>query len=113
MFGKSEHSDRDRTASVLPCNTYMKRQAELHVLLRWVFRHATRSLTCALIANDGAFDVCVLPHWDLDAATLESFDDAGRAFGRHAQIAMMLRSDGWKLIDHAGATTGGQSHVHV
>jgi hypothetical protein len=76
--------------------TDMKRQTEEpRVLLRWIFHHATRSLTCALIANDvGGFDVCVLPHWDLDASTLEMFDDAGSAFGRHAQIAMLLETTG-------------------
>ena len=70
-------------------------------LLRWVFRQGGRTLTCGLIANDtGGYDVSVMPHWNIDASTIESFDEAGPAFGRHAQIAMDLRGSGWTLADH-------------
>ena len=73
---------------------------EFHSLLRWVFRQGDRSLTCALNANAvGDYDVCVLPHWNLSGSTIETFDNGADAFGRHAQIAMMLRSHGW-TVDH-------------
>ena len=71
-------------------------------LLRWVFRQGGRTLTCGLSANDtGGYDVSVMPHWNIDASTIEAFEDAGDAFGRHAQIAMALRGSGWTVADHA------------
>ena len=61
-----------------------------------------RTLTCGLLMNEsGGYDVCVMPHWDLDASMIESFDEAGDAFGRHAQISIALRADGWVLADRA------------
>ncbi len=79
----------------------MTTQTQPQSLLRWVFHQGARTLTCGLIVNeDGGFDVCVMPHWNLDASTIESFDAAGPAFGRHAQIAMDLRGNGWTLADH-------------
>jgi hypothetical protein len=47
-----------------------------------VLHQGGRSLTCGLLANEtGGYDVCVMPHWNLDAFTIEEFD------GSHAALA--------------------------
>lgn len=79
----------------------MTQAQEPKSLLRWVFKQGQRTLTCGLLANDdGGYDVCVMPHWNIEESTIEAFEDAGEAFGRHAQIAMTLRGNGWTLADH-------------
>jgi len=72
-------------------------------LLRWVFRQGGRYLSCSLIASDDGYDVCVVPYWNLDASTIQVFEDAAAAFGRHAQIAMALRGNGWALVEQGSA----------
>jgi hypothetical protein len=54
-------------------------------------------ITCAIEMVEGgsAFDVWVLPHWDLSASTVEQFEDAASAFEHHAALALMLREAGW------------------
>lgn len=65
-------------------------------VLRWVFRRATDAITCEIdAAGDHAFDVCIVPHWDVSAATIERFDAEYRAFERHAELARRLRDAGW------------------
>lgn len=83
----------------------MRRNADRsHSLLRWTFHQGHRSLTCSLTANErDGYDVCVMPHWNFALSTIEPYDHAADAFGRHAQIAMALRGNGWTLVDH-GAT---------
>lgn len=74
----------------------------VHSLLRWTFQQGQRWLTCSLLLNDsGGYDVCVMPHWNFELSTIEPYNSAGDAFGRHAQIAMSLRGNGWTLVDHA------------
>ena len=76
---------------------------EFRSLLRWVFRQGNRSLTCVVNANAlGDYDGVCTAALDLPASTIETFDNGADAFGRHAQIALMLRSQGW-TVDH-GAT---------
>jgi hypothetical protein len=45
-------------------------------LLRWVFHRGAATLTCVVEAaeNRSGYDVCILPDWDLSAATVERFD---------------------------------------
>jgi hypothetical protein len=66
-------------------------------LLRWVFQRGRLEITCSIdMIDDGlAFDVCVLPHWNLSASTIRRFDDAASAFAQHAELALMLREAGW------------------
>ena len=55
----------------------MKRPAAEPVsVLRWDFQQNRRILTCAVRADsDGAsFDVTVVPHWDVCATSIETFD---------------------------------------
>ena len=65
-------------------------------VLRWVFRRSNDAITCEIDATgDRAFDVCIVPHWDVSAATIERFDAEYRAFERHAELARRLREAGW------------------
>lgn len=65
-------------------------------LLRWVFQQNRRALTCAIdVADEGTFEVSLVPHWNLSHATIESFKTAASAFARHAEIALKLRQGGW------------------
>jgi hypothetical protein len=68
-------------------------------LLRWVFQRGHYAITCSIdMIDDGAaFDVFVLPHWNLSASTIKRFDDAASAFAQHAELAMMLRQAGWAV----------------
>jgi len=65
-------------------------------VLRWVFRRHEAAITCEIDAvSDHVFDVCIVPHWDVSASTVERFDAAHRAFERHAEVAQRLRESGW------------------
>jgi hypothetical protein len=65
-------------------------------VLRWVFQRSTHAITCEIdAAGDRAFDVCIVPHWDVSAATIERFDAEYRAFERHAELSRRLREAGW------------------
>lgn len=65
-------------------------------VLRWVFQHNQHVVTCEIDASgDRAFDVCIVPHWNVSAAAIERFDAAYRAFERHAEVARRLREVGW------------------
>jgi hypothetical protein len=70
-------------------------------MLRWVFHRGTDTLTCEIdAARRHHFDVCVIPHWDVAASSIEQFDSAASAFERHAEIARRLREAGWTSVDH-------------
>lgn len=66
-------------------------------LLRWVFHRGAESLTCAIetAASPTSYDVCILPHWNLEVASVEPFPVAKSAMRRHAEIASRLRQAGW------------------
>lgn len=66
-------------------------------LIRWVLQRGREILTCQVDAHvhRSAYDVCLVPHWDVDAASIEVIATPGRAFLRHAEIAMRLRNAGW------------------
>jgi len=79
------------------------RASEPACIVRWVFRQGSDVLTCAVEAavNRASYEVCVLPHWNLAAATVEHFDAPASALRRHAEIASRLRHAGWAT--HYGA----------
>jgi hypothetical protein len=53
-------------------------------------------------ANDaGAFDVCIMPHWNLSSSIVEPCASAASAFGRHAEISQGLRRKGWVVVQYA------------
>jgi len=65
-------------------------------VLRWDFRRNNQVITCEIDAEGGrAYDVCVVPHWDVSASAIERFDASYRAFERHAEVARQLREAGW------------------
>ena len=72
-------------------------EAETACLIRWVLQRGEEILTCQVDAhvNGAAYDVCVVPHWDVNAASIEVISTPGRAFQRHAEIAMRLRDADW------------------
>lgn len=66
-------------------------------VLRWVFRRENRAMTCEIDAKGNrAFDVCIVPHWDVSASSIERFDTAHAAFERHAELARRLGEIGWR-----------------
>jgi hypothetical protein len=69
-------------------------------LLRWAFQKGPLTITCAIdmVDNGSAFDVSVLPHWNLSASTIQRFDNAARAFEHHAELAAMIRQAGWTVV---------------
>jgi hypothetical protein len=70
-------------------------------LVRWVFRRGENALTCAVDASDGrsGYDVCVVPHWDVESAMIEPADSTISALRRHAEIACALRDAGWSVVN--------------
>jgi hypothetical protein len=65
-------------------------------VLRWVFRREANAITCEIdAAGDRAFEVSIVPHWDVSASTIERFNAAHHAFERHAEVARRLREAGW------------------
>ena len=72
-------------------------------LLRWVFQKGPLHITCSIDMVDGgsAFDVSVLPDWNLSAATVERFPDAAGAFEHHTELALILRTAGWMVAQHS------------
>ena len=82
-------------------DTHILDSAKTAPMLRWVFHRGTDTLTCEVhAARRHRFDVCVIPHWDVAASSIERFDDAVSAFERHADIARRLREAGWTSVDH-------------
>ncbi len=73
-------------------------------VLRWVFLRGLNALTCEIRSSGrAAFDVCVVPHWDVAAAIVERYDRPGTALRRHAEIAHSLRQSGWTVVLHGQA----------
>lgn len=72
-------------------------EAETVCLIRWVLQRGRETLTCQVDAHvhQSAYDVCIVPHSDVDAASIEVIATPSRAFQRHAEIAMRLRNAGW------------------
>ena len=76
-------------------------------ILRWLFHRGRHTLTCAVEATGrSSYEVCVLPHWNLSASTVEHFQDPASAFRRHAEIALLLRQSGWMTEYGASQRTG-------
>ena len=69
-------------------------------MLRWILRRHHATLTCEIDSNDRGWEVCVVPHWNVGAATIERFKTPLSAVERHADIAYRLRQAGWSVVDH-------------
>jgi hypothetical protein len=73
--------------------------AESGEILRWIFLRGTKTLTCEVRASGKqAYDVCVVPHWDVSSSVIETFKRPGGALQRHAEIASDFREAGWSLV---------------
>jgi hypothetical protein len=71
-------------------------------IVRWEFQRGDRHLTCRVdaVTDIAEYDVATVPHWDLNAAFIETFDAAGAALRRHADIAAHLREAGWTVASY-------------
>jgi len=70
-------------------------------VLRWVMNRFGRVVTCELDATpDGQYEVCVVPHWDVQASVVQRFPNVMAALERHAEIARELRDAGWTVLAH-------------
>lgn len=68
-------------------------------MLRWVFRRQDRFVTCELDATPrGQYEVCVIPHWNVQASVVEDRPDVMTAVERHAQLARRFREAGWTVV---------------
>ena len=77
-------------------------------ILRWVFLRGTRALTCEVrIFGKQAFDVSVIPHWDVSSSVIETFGSPASALRRHAEIASSFRQAGWILVREGMGQTAG------
>ena len=84
-------------------HTYRRRNPSLTPVLRWTFHSVAGEVTCALEATGNrAFDVAVIPHWDVSSSVVDHFDRLGPALLRHAELAKRMRDGGWVLTDHTG-----------
>jgi len=72
--------------------------AESAGILRWIFLRGTRVLTCEIRSSGKTYDVSVVPHWDVSASVIESFDRPASALRRHAEIASDFRQAGWSQV---------------
>ena len=73
-----------------------KRPLESTRMLQWVFCRNHRTITCEIDANGThAFDVCIVPHWNVSESVIQRFDTAAHAFERHAELARELADAGW------------------
>lgn len=72
-----------------------KSQPEPTRVLRWVFTQNDRAITCEVDARGSAFDVCVVPHWNVSGTIVERYGAVHTACQRHAEVARELRDAGW------------------
>jgi hypothetical protein len=71
-------------------------------IVRWEFERGDRHITCRVdaVADISEYDVATVPHWDLNAASVETFEAPGAALRRHADIAAHLREAGWTVASY-------------
>lgn len=74
-------------------------------LLRWVLYRGEEAITCQIDRTlaDGSYAVSVVPHQNLTAAAIETYDASIPAFQRHAAIVSELRQTGWKMAAYQAA----------
>jgi hypothetical protein len=86
-------------AGMMPTTPLTREYSENSSFLRWIFVRRGRTVTCEIRANgDGSYDVCVVPHWDVGASTIESYQRPIDALERHAEISWYLHEDGWSRL---------------
>jgi hypothetical protein len=76
-----------------------RQPAESAGILRWIFLRGTRVLTCEVRGSGKqAYEVSVVPHWDVSSSMIETFERPASALRRHAEIASYFREAGWSTI---------------
>jgi hypothetical protein len=71
-------------------------QSDSTRVLRWGFRRNDRAITREVDTDrTHAFEVSLVPHWDVSASVVERFDAVHHALLRHAEVARRLREAGW------------------
>ena len=75
-----------------------QRLSESAGILRWIFIRGTRAVTCEIRGFGKTYDVSVVPHWDVSASVIESFERPASALRRHAELASYLRQAGWSQV---------------
>lgn len=73
-------------------------------ILRWIFMRKGQLLTCEIRVNGSqSYDVCVVPHWNVDRAIIEPFNRPIAALSRHAELTCCLREAGWIRLSQVPA----------
>ena len=78
-------------------------------LLQWVLRKGADLVTCQLDEQAHAYTVSLVPHRNVQLASVEVFERGTSAFARHAALADRLRQTGWTVIAHTGSGAHPQS----
>jgi hypothetical protein len=85
----------------MTANNWSAASPDAEPVLRWIFRRERDVLSCGLeVGANRAYDVCVVPHWDVSSSLIEHFDAPADALLRHAEIARRLRERGWVMTDY-------------
>jgi hypothetical protein len=73
-------------------------------LVKWIFVRNGQMFTCEVRANrEHSYDLCIVPHWDIDATVIEPYSRCAEALQRHAEVAASFRDAGWaRLCERAG-----------
>ena len=66
-------------------------------LIEWQLIRRNQRVMCAVRATGKAFEVVVLPLWDIATGAIETCTTAAEALRRHATIASDLRAAGWAI----------------
>jgi hypothetical protein len=77
-----------------------RHQVETACLVQWIFRRGSENVTCQVdVCRNGSttYQLAVVPHRDVEAATIETIKSPLIALQRHAEIANRLREDGWSV----------------
>ena len=72
-------------------------------IINWEFARGQERMSCRIDRGSdtaGVFAVALVPYRHLQRATVETFEAAAAAFGRHATLATDLRNSGWKLVGY-------------
>ena len=57
------------------CDVTRDASAQNAPMLRWLLQREARTITCQLDARGGGtYEICLLPHWDPEAAVIERYD---------------------------------------
>ncbi|HYU77717.1 MAG TPA: hypothetical protein VEK56_01950 [Vicinamibacterales bacterium] len=76
-------------------------------VLRWVFQRDANAITCKLDMNsDRSFEMHIVPHWDVPASVIEHFESPADALLRHAEVARLLRENGWNVTGYSASPRG-------